>query len=276
MDIYSYKGDDMQFNNILVPVDGSALSEVAIDLAFHSRDAFNSKLTFIYILDITMYNKRFGVVDEDGTRALLKTEGDIILDVAKKKAAEYGVECETLMVEGVPYMVLSEYSAKYDMMIMGVTGKTGLRRGRIGSTAEKTIENSFCPILTLKSGSQRLEKILLPVANEHEEAIDLAIGTAQHTHSSITVFSVESKVIPNAKELAEKVAEKCRKEGITTDVKIGSGSPVDSINAMSGLYDLIVMGTEGRKGLRKLFNGSVAEAVMVGASCPVTIIRNKD
>jgi nucleotide-binding universal stress UspA family protein len=34
------------------------------------------------------------------------------------------------------------------------------------------------------------------------------------------------------------------------------------------------MGTEGRSGLKKILNGSVAERVMTNASCPVTIVRD--
>jgi len=37
--------------------------------------------------------------------------------------------------------------------------------------------------------------------------------------------------------------------------------------------DLIVMGTHGRHGLRRLMEGSVAEEVVRGASCPVLVVK---
>jgi nucleotide-binding universal stress UspA family protein len=39
--------------------------------------------------------------------------------------------------------------------------------------------------------------------------------------------------------------------------------------ATEGKHDMIVMGTHGRKGLKHLFLGSVAEAVIRSAPCPV-------
>lgn len=39
-------------------------------------------------------------------------------------------------------------------------------------------------------------------------------------------------------------------------------------------YDLIVMGTHGRKGLDRLLMGSVAESVLRGATCPVLTIKH--
>jgi len=40
--------------------------------------------------------------------------------------------------------------------------------------------------------------------------------------------------------------------------------------------DLLVLGTHGRSGIKRLLLGSVAEAVVRGASCPVLVLRAKD
>lgn len=42
-----------------------------------------------------------------------------------------------------------------------------------------------------------------------------------------------------------------------------------------GKYDLVVMGSHGRKGLRRILLGSVSESVMREASCPVLILKKK-
>jgi universal stress protein A len=45
--------------------------------------------------------------------------------------------------------------------------------------------------------------------------------------------------------------------------------------AREGDFDLIVMGTHGRRGLRRLVVGSMADEVSRGAPCSVTVVRPK-
>ncbi|HEU4384476.1 MAG TPA: universal stress protein [Anaeromyxobacteraceae bacterium] len=57
----------------------------------------------------------------------------------------------------------------------------------------------------------------------------------------------------------------------------GGGGPADEVTraAADGGYDLVVMGTHGRRGVRHLVLGSVAEAVVRGAPCSVLVVRPK-
>ena len=261
----------MKFDNVLVPIDGSFLSEVAVDLAIHSAGTFATHLTFVYVADISQYNA-FGTIDGTAVAYKLRTEGRMALEHAENLAKGANLEYEAKLIEGIPWEVLSKMSKDFDMMIMGVTGKSGFSAGRVGSTAAKVIENSYCPVLTLKSGSTKIKDILLPVSDTHMAAIDVAMETAKRVDGRVMVFAVKSKV--NAEELVKEVASKFTAEGIPVDTKVAEGDIVDDIIAMSGMYDLVVMGTEGRRGLKKILNGSVAEHVMTHALCPVTIVRD--
>ncbi len=55
--------------------------------------------------------------------------------------------------------------------------------------------------------------------------------------------------------------------------KVVMGYPRDVLLAAARSYDLIVVGTHGRKGLSHFFLGSVAEQIVRRASCPVLTIR---
>ena len=261
----------MKFDNVMVPIDGSTLSEVAVDLAVHSAGTFATHLTFVYVSDVSQYNS-FGTIDSEAVAFKLKAEGKLALDHASRTAEAAGLAYESKLIEGIPWQVISDMSKDFDMLIMGVTGKSGITAGRVGSTAAKVVENSFCPILTIKSGSNRIKEVLLPVSDKNMAAIDVAIETVKRIGGKLTVFSVEGK--KDVEELVNEVAARCNEAGVEVATRIGKGNPVDEIVSISGMYDLIVMGTEGRKGLKKILNGSVAERVMVNASCPVTIVRD--
>jgi len=63
--------------------------------------------------------------------------------------------------------------------------------------------------------------------------------------------------------------------GITVERKLIQGEPVTTIVEFAQRVpcDLIVMGTHGRRGLRHLLLGSVAEQVVRKAPCPVLTVR---
>lgn len=64
--------------------------------------------------------------------------------------------------------------------------------------------------------------------------------------------------------------------GVTDEVAPGgAGAPADRVTraAQEGGFDLVVMGTHGRRGFRRLVLGSVAEAVVRGAPCSVLVVR---
>jgi universal stress protein A len=63
--------------------------------------------------------------------------------------------------------------------------------------------------------------------------------------------------------------------GVDVERRLIQGSPVQAIVEVAGDLpsDLIVMGTHGRGGIRRLLVGSVAEGVLRKASCPVLTVK---
>lgn len=64
----------------------------------------------------------------------------------------------------------------------------------------------------------------------------------------------------------------------TVESRVFQGYPATSIvsRAKHGNFDLIVMGTHGRTGLKHLLIGSVAENVVRSAPCPVLTVRSTE
>ncbi|MEB2313602.1 MAG: universal stress protein [Sorangiineae bacterium] len=67
-----------------------------------------------------------------------------------------------------------------------------------------------------------------------------------------------------------------RFERVVTHVRVGP--PADEIAQLAADLDaeLVVVGTHGRRGVRRLLLGSVAEGVMRLSHCPVFVVRPKD
>lgn len=136
---------------------------------------------------------------------------------------------------------------------------------------------------------RRLRKILCPVDFDSASALALghAADLARERQAKLYVLYVVPtppgpeapmdfiKLEDRARARLERLARK--KIGARTDwrVHVRSGPPaIEVVRAAEGLgVDLIVMATHGRKGLRHLVLGSVAEGVVREAPCPVLTMR---
>lgn len=56
-------------------------------------------------------------------------------------------------------------------------------------------------------------------------------------------------------------------------IKVVTGNPVAEIVALSDTYDLVILGTHGRTGLKHFLLGSVAERVIAASHCSVLVIK---
>lgn len=61
-----------------------------------------------------------------------------------------------------------------------------------------------------------------------------------------------------------------------TRARLASGDPASRIVEIARDFDLIVMGTHGRQGVQRLLYGSVTQAVVSRAPCPVLVVRAED
>ena len=68
----------------------------------------------------------------------------------------------------------------------------------------------------------------------------------------------------------------CEQHGVPCDLLLADGHPAHEIIEASASFDLVVMGTHGRSGLKHLLMGSVSEKVIRHASCPVLVVRHAD
>ena len=122
-----------------------------------------------------------------------------------------------------------------------------------------------------------------------EKAFDQAISMATVCNSSLfAIFVVqaypaslkpgpgtEGRIKNEAEEFLEKAKEKAAKQDVSCETIMHvSGQPHEFIvkEAKERNIDLIVMGTHGRTGLKKLIMGSVAQKVIGYAPCSVLVV----
>jgi len=92
-------------------------------------------------------------------------------------------------------------------------------------------------------------------------------------HENIQSFQEQTEAAAN-KKMAAAVKEHFQKFP-KLESRVLTGDPAAKIIelAKKEKIDLIIMGAHGRKGLERVFFGSVADAVVTGAPCPVLTIH---
>ncbi|MBN1833122.1 MAG: universal stress protein [Deltaproteobacteria bacterium] len=145
-------------------------------------------------------------------------------------------------------------------------------------------EESACPL-------SRGERILVAVDGSvfSDAAVDQAISLAGVCNSQIFVISVVDlypEQLEIAPALVDKVSEEVRQHTEKAKQKIDEANiPCETIVHMGGkphkfiveeakkrAVDLIVMGTHGRTGFKRILMGSVAQNVIGHAPCPVLVV----
>ena len=91
-------------------------------------------------------------------------------------------------------------------------------------------------------------------------------------------ISVREYAVQNAEAHLQDIADRLAKDGVGATCVVEVGHPVDEITRRidEGGIDLVVMGTHGRTGIRKLIAGSVTERVVRASTVPVLTIRHPD
>lgn len=134
---------------IMVAVDGSAENTKAITEALSLSKACN---TILYAVSVVEQNPEYAAL---APKAVEKADADArgYLDVAKARAEEEGVRCETVSVHGqdvAGLLVQQAQELDADMIVMGRHGrKKGLKKLLLGSTTSALISHAPCKVLVV-------------------------------------------------------------------------------------------------------------------------------
>ncbi|MBW2285965.1 MAG: universal stress protein [Deltaproteobacteria bacterium] len=133
---------------ILVAVDGSDYSKMALDQAISLGATCNSTIFVVSVIDL--YPGQLAVAPS--LEEKLAAEVRQHLEEAKAKVDAADIPCETIVhIGGQPHeAIIQEAKQKdIDLIVMGTHGRTGLARVLMGSVAQKVIGHAPCPVLVV-------------------------------------------------------------------------------------------------------------------------------
>jgi nucleotide-binding universal stress UspA family protein len=144
------------FKHILLPTDGSNLSQVAIQKGVQFAKSMKAKITGISVMPeqkYYLYQTDIIVQVKEETIKHHKLQANRNLSVIEKAAQDAGVPCETLCeISDHPYETIIKIAEKRgcDLIMMASHGQRGVKGLLLGSETQKVLTHSRIPVLVLR------------------------------------------------------------------------------------------------------------------------------
>jgi len=147
---------------ILVPHDGTEMSDRALDKAIEFAKVLKSELIIVHIVDSRFVppSATLGFISERNTLEsaktqlirILKTGAEIMLKDRIQKAKERGVSARFMLGVGSPAeeIVSIANDEKVEMIIIGSRQLKGNKMVALGSVSRRVSETAGCPVMVVR------------------------------------------------------------------------------------------------------------------------------
>jgi universal stress protein A len=161
-----------EFKKILVPTDYSALSLTALDYAQSFANMHGSVIYLLHTLD-TIPVLAFHAVDLTTETVIFETEKNAKSDLHAFTLSKIGNLPN--LIEVVRKGIAEEEIVKFandediDLIVMATHGRSGLSHALMGSVAERVVQHSRAPVLTVKPENMQSETATMKKPRKHPE-----------------------------------------------------------------------------------------------------------
>lgn len=281
-----------KYKKILVAFDGSESSKNALLQAFRLANDEECWITVVSV--IPPYEGEMELVGVKDIRASLRKPCDDALAEAEKIAKAEKALIKTVCEEGEIYerIVGIADSENCGIIVLGRRGLSRLERALVGSVTARVIGYGHKDVLVVpKSTAVGWQKILVATDGSRysKAASEKAIDFAKSYGGELLVISVVDvpsefyaeapqvvdDMTKKAKEFVADVKKKAEVFNIKASTFTGEGESYEVITdlAKKEKSDVIIVGSHGRTGLKRLLMGSVTEKVIGYSPCPVLVVK---
>lgn len=292
-------------NAVIVPLDGSALSERAIQPATALASAFGAELHLIHVLAGPAFS---GLAPTRQLRDRTSAR-QYLDDLADQLPA--GLQVCASVLEGEPVeRILQLTRARADAIIVMCTrGRNALGRLAFGSVADRVMREATVPVVLIgiseAAQHSAIRTVIVPLDGSKlaEAVLPLATDVAASTGAMLALVRVvdqpaepahlldvgdpdiwyrsaelarelEEQALGDARAYLERTAERLRRAHSNTSWEVRTGRPANELTraAETSPAPLIMLATHGRGGLRRWALGSVTTEVVRRGRAPVLVL----
>lgn len=292
------------YHKMLVPLDGSRLSEIVFPYAKDLAGRLGLDVILLHVHS----SKESETIPLH--QSYIENKAQIIKRQLRDWQKKIGVNLEGSKLEvrgelamGYPPEEIMHYAEQnnVDLILMATHGRSGVRRWVLGSVADKVLCVSSIPVWLIRAGtveSVTYDKwpqrtLLVPLdgsvlAEKVLPHVELLAKQPGAPPVDVVLFRVAEppttsghyfRNIPESREEIEqylaKIETRLKNSDLRVQSKVSSGDPAEKIlgYGRKNPFSIIVMSTHGHSGMSRWFYGSVATKVLEHASNPIFLVR---
>ena len=294
----------MTFKKIVVGTDFSPASDTAVAQAMHIARHTGAELLLVHAGSLPaaaadVPESVSSSLEEFDTLVREAASADKnALEQLRERLSGQGVEVSHALVDGFPDVAVCEAAqhSQADVIITGTHGRSGVKRFLLGSVAERVVRVADRSVMVSRNDAGRggFKKILIPIdfsdlaMHAIEVGMELASDDAEiellhcwqlppqgtsHRATEAVLRPILQAISTDVEKRGAEVAGKYAGESRTIRFRSVRDAPAQGIQdrLADEDFELIVMGSHGRRGIRRFLLGSVAEATLRHSTCSVFI-----